>query len=68
MSNNIFPISDNFQHVSSIEHIVEYQRDIDIIKCDVDFVNGYMSNIYQYRFGIQVCSTLAKSWKLSKKQ
>ena len=33
---------------------------------DVDFVKGY--NIFQYLFGIQLSSMLAKSWKLSTMQ
>ena len=39
----------------------EYQKDI---ICDVDFIKGY--NIYQYLFGIHLCSVQAKCWKLSK--
>ena len=48
-------IADNFQRLASVE----------ILIYDADFVEGY--DIYQYIFGIQLCSTLAKCWKLSKK-
>ena len=46
-------ISDNFQHLASIEQtrVQKY-----ILIYDVDFVKGY--NIYQYIFGIQLCSIL----------
>ena len=39
---------------------------IKILMYVADFVKGY--NIYQYLFGIQLYSVLAKCWKLSKMQ
>ena len=53
-----FAISDDFQHLTSIEHIRMWKRYWD--------VGGY--NTYQYIFDIQLCSVLAKCWKFSKMQ
>ena len=52
---------DDFRHLATIEH-----KRIPKRYYDVAFAKG--NNIYQYLFGIQLCSILVKCWKLSKMQ
>ena len=58
----IFYISDSFQNLASIVHNWIPKLMIYVIALD----QIYIIHVYQYRFGIRMCSILAKCWKTSK--